>query len=106
MRTMTMSTTPRVIGAAASPFGMFLDRPMRESARQTAEGALADAGVTADEVGLVIFGNAAAGVLIGQEMIRAQVSLSTSSLAGRPTMSVENACASSSSAFHVGCMAI
>ena len=54
----------------------------------------------------MVFGNAAAGLITGQEMIRAQTSLSTSMLAGVPTMSVENVCASSSSAFHAGCLAV
>ena len=95
-----------VAGVGMSNFGMFTDVSTRQLVATATTAALADAGVTAADVGLVVFGNAAAGLITGQEMIRAQTSLSTSPLAGVPTMSVENACASSSSAFHAGCLAI
>jgi acetyl-CoA acetyltransferase len=85
---------------------MFLDSRLRVLADEAIRGALADSGLAPEEVGLVVVGNAAAGLLGGQEMIRAQTALAASPLAGRPTFAVENACASSSSAFHVACMAI
>lgn len=96
----------RIVGTGTSQFGMFVDERLRSLVRTAVNGALADAGIGADEVGFVVFGNAAAGVLTGQEMIRAHTSLADSPLAGCPALSVENACASSSSAFHVACMAI
>ncbi|WP_245992967.1 thiolase family protein [Prauserella muralis] len=85
---------------------MFVDTRLRELASAAADQALADAGITAEDVGLVIFGNAAAGLLTGQEMIRAHTALSDSCVAGRPMISVENACASASSAFHLAAMAL
>jgi acetyl-CoA acetyltransferase len=96
----------QIVGTGTSQFGMFVDVRLRSLVTTAVRGALADARVTADDIGFVFFGNAAAGLLTGQEMIRAQTSLADSPLAGRPTLSVENACASSSSAFHVACMAI
>lgn len=95
-----------VIGTGITRFGMFVDTRLRELASEAADRALADAGVSPEEVGLVVFGNAAAGLLTGQEMIRAHTALGSSRVAGRPMFSVENACASSSSAFHVGALAI
>ena len=44
-------------------------------------------------------GNATAGILHGQEMIRGQSSLRNSGLLGTPIVNVENACASASTAF-------
>jgi acetyl-CoA acetyltransferase len=68
--------------------------------------ALADAGVDAAAVGQVFVGNAAAGLLSGQEMIRGQVFLAGSGLEGVPMVNVENACASSSSAFSLAVTAV
>ncbi len=95
-----------IVGTGITPFGMFVDTPLRELASAAADQALNDAGLTAEEVGLVVFGNAAAGLLTGQEMIRAHTALSRSQVAGRPMVSVENACASSSSAFHFATLAV
>jgi acetyl-CoA acetyltransferase len=53
-----------------------------------------------------VFANATGGLLDGQEMIRGQVALRHSGLLGKPILNVENACASSSSALHVACMAV
>ncbi len=95
-----------VIGTGITRFGMFVETRLRQLASEAADRALADAGVSAEEVGLVVFGNAAAGLLTGQEMIRAHTALGPSRVAGRPMISVENACASSSSAFHLGALAV
>ena len=95
-----------IAGAATSQFGMFTETRLRILTASAVDAAVADAGIEPGVVGLVVFGNAAAGLLTGQEMIRAHTSLSTSSLAGTSTVSVENACASASSAFHLGCLAV
>ena len=95
-----------IVGTGITRFGMFVETPLRELASSAADQALTDAGLTGDDVGLVIFGNAAAGLLTGQEMIRAHTALADSKVAGRPMMSVENACASSSSAFHLATIAV
>ena len=95
-----------VASAATTAFGMFTETPLRALAAEAADRALAGSRFEPHEVGLVVFGNAAAGLLTGQEMIRGQVSLGASRLAGRPMINVENACASSSSAFHLACLAV
>jgi len=95
-----------IVGVGITPFGMFVPTRLRELAGEAADRALADAGLDAEDIGLVVFGNAAAGFLTGQEMIRAHTALGTSRVAGRPMISVENACASSSSAFHFGALAV
>lgn len=95
-----------VVGAATTRFGMFVQRSLRDLAAEAADLALADAALDPGDIGLVAFGNAAAGLLTGQEMIRAQTSLSASRVAGRPTFAVENACASGSSALHLAALAV
>ncbi len=100
-----MSGDVWVAGAGMTVFG----RTPRGPAELTAEAvaaALADAGVDAAEVGQVVVGNAAAGLLIGQEMVRGQVFLADTALAGKPVINVENACASSSTAFAVAVSAV
>lgn len=95
-----------IVGTGASKFGMFVDIPTRVLAAQAIDEALRDADLEGRDVGLVLVGNGVAGIVTGQEMIRAQTILSQSRLVGRPTASVENACASSSSAFYLGHLAI
>jgi acetyl-CoA acetyltransferase len=95
-----------IAATGTTRFGMFTPVRLRELAGRAADRALAGSGLAAENIGLVAFGNAAGGVLTGQEMIRAQVSLGGSQLAGRPMVTVENACASGSSAFHLACLAV
>lgn len=94
-----------VAGAAMTAFGR-TPRGPAELAAEAALAALADAGVDAAEVGQVFVGNAAAGLLLGQEMIRGQVFLADTPLAGKPIVNVENACASSSTAFALAVTAV
>jgi len=95
-----------VSGVGMTPFGKFLDRNMKSLSEEAVKAALADAGVSADDVDQVYFGNAAAGVVTGQEMIRAQSSLRNTGLAGKPMFNIENACASGSSALHLAWLSI
>ncbi|CAN7760537.1 thiolase family protein [Cupriavidus necator] len=95
-----------VAGVGMTPFGKFLPRSLKSLSEEAVSLALADAGLTAASVDQVYFGNAAAGVVTGQEMIRAQSSLRNTGLDGKPMFNVENACASSSTAFHLAWLAI
>ncbi|KOS57591.1 thiolase family protein [Rhodococcus rhodochrous] len=90
-----------IAGVGMTPFGKFFETPVRSHAEQACAEALADASMTADEVGAVFFGNAVSGVITGQEMIRGQVALRNTGLLGVPIFNVESACASGSSAFHL-----
>jgi acetyl-CoA acetyltransferase len=91
-----------ISGIGMTAFGKFMNRNLKSLSEEAVSAALGDAGITPDQVDQVIFGNAAAGVVTGQEMIRAQSSLRNTGLDGVPMFNVENACASSSSAFHLG----
>lgn len=90
-----------ISGVGMTPFGRFLDRNVKSLCEEAVAAALADAGVTVRDVDAVYFGNAAGGTVNGQEMIRSQAALRNTGLAGKPMFNVENACASSSSAFHL-----
>lgn len=90
-----------VIGVGITPFGKHADATVRILGAEAIGLALADAGVAPAEVGLLVHGNAMAGLLDGQEMIRGQVVAAGAGLAGVPVVNVENACATSSSALHV-----
>jgi acetyl-CoA acetyltransferase len=102
--------TPRfnasIIGAGMTPFGKFPERSLRSLATEAVEKALADADIPKSDVGVVFFANATAGILHGQEMIRAQSSLRETGLMGTPMINVENACASASSAFALAVAAV
>jgi acetyl-CoA acyltransferase len=90
-----------VAGVGMTAFGRFLDRGLKSLSEEAVKLTLADAGVSPDDVDQVFFANAAAGVVTGQEMIRAQSSLRNTGLDGKPMFNIENACASSSTALHL-----
>ena len=95
-----------ILGTGITAFGRRPLDDMRSLSEEAVGLALADAGITAADLDMVTFGNAAEGYLHGQEMIRAEVALRHAGLTGVPMINVENACASSSTAFHVACMAV
>jgi len=95
-----------VAGVGMTPFGKFMHRSVRSMAEEATAEALRDAGFEAGSVEMAFFAHAVGGVLTGQEMIRGQVALRHSGILGIPLVNVENACASASSAFHLGWMAV
>jgi acetyl-CoA acyltransferase len=95
-----------IIGAGTTRFGRHPDADMRSLAEVATRTALDDAGLSPGDVGMVVFGNAVDGVLHGQEMVRGEVALRHAGFRGVPILNVENACASSSSAFHIACLAV
>ncbi len=90
-----------VIGAGMTRFGKFLDRSMKDLTREAVDGALSSAGIDKSKLEVAIVGNAAAGLITGQECIRGQVVLREMGIGGIPIINTENACASSSTAFHM-----
>ena len=82
-------------------FGKYLDRGLKDLGREAVEGALQSAGIDKAELQVAVVGNAAAGLVTGQEMVRAEVILREMGLGGIPMINTENACASSSTAFHL-----
>ncbi len=101
-----MSYRAAVVGVGSTSFGKFMDRSIRSLSEEAVGNALADAGLSTADVDRVYFGNAAAGLITGQEMIRGQAALRCTGLAGKPLVNIENACATGSSAFHLAWEAI
>lgn len=89
-----------IAGVGMTPFKRSPGVGVRALANAAATEALEDAGVDAGEVSKVFFGNAAAGVVSQQEMIRGQVAFRRSQFAGIPLFNVENACASGGTALN------
>jgi acetyl-CoA acetyltransferase len=88
-----------VAGVGMTAFGRHLDKPLKVLAGLAIVDALADAGIAASQLQAAWMGNAAAGVVTGQEMIRGEVALRHLGIGRIPVVNVENACASSSTAF-------
>jgi acetyl-CoA acetyltransferase len=93
-------------GAGMTRFARHVDRGARELVEEAVGAALHDAEVDPREVRAAYVGNAAAGLMTGQECIRGQVVLRRTPLMGAPIVNVENACASSSTALHLAWQAV
>src|SRR3990172_7466869 len=93
-----------VVGAGMTKLGKFLDRSMKDLAGEAVKGALNSAGIDKSKLEVAVVGNATAGLITGQEMIRGQVVLREMGIGGIPIINTENACASSSTAFHIAWM--
>lgn len=94
-----------IAGVAMTPFTSRA-QGLVEMTEQVTRDVLADSGVPAARIGMVFVANAAAGLLQGQEMIRGEVLLQGTELAGLPVINVENACASASTAVHLAAAAV
>jgi acetyl-CoA acetyltransferase len=90
----------KVIGGAMTKFGKHRTRNLKSIAAEAVEAALKDAGIAKKQLQAAWVGNAAQGLLDGQEMIRGQVVLYPMGITGIPFFNVENACASSATAFN------
>src|SRR5215470_14676742 len=96
----------RVVGVGMTRFGKYLDRGLRDLAEEAIHNAIKDAGFDLKEVQAAYVGNSVAGLITGQEAIRGQVVLRKTGILGIPIVNVENACASASTAFHLGWIAV
>jgi len=90
-----------IAGIGMTPFGRFPGRGIRSMAVAAIDQALGDAGIAPADVKKILFGNAVAGIVSQQEMIRGQVALRNHALAGTTLVNVENACASGGSALNL-----
>jgi acetyl-CoA acetyltransferase len=95
-----------IAGVGMTQFGKWLDRNMKSLAAEAVKAALADAGASNADISAAYVGNAAQGLVTGQECVRGQVVLREIGIGGIPVVNVENACASSSTALHLGWQAV
>src|SRR5215472_259414 len=93
-------------GAGMTRFARHPDVGARELVEEAVAVALRDAEVDPRDVRAAYVGNAAAGLMTGQECSRGQVVLRRTPLMGVPIVNVENACASASTALHLGWQAV
>ena len=93
-----------VVGAGMTRFGKWLDKSLKDLGREAVDAAMQEAGVDKPQIEAAIVGNATAGLITGQEMIRGQVILREMGFGDIPIINTENACASSSTAFHLAWM--
>ena len=101
-----MKMNAYVAGVGMTTFGKHLDKTLKGLAGEAITAALTDAGLRKGDLQAAWMGNAAAGVVTGQEMIRGQVALRALGIGRIPVINVENACASSSTALHQACAMI
>jgi acetyl-CoA acetyltransferase len=87
-----------VAGVGMTHFGKHLEIGLKALGAEAVQAAVADAGLTLRDLEAAWVGNAAAGLVTGQESIRGQVILRSIGLGRLPVVNVENACASGSTA--------
>jgi len=92
-----------VAGVGMTHFGKYLDTGLKALGADAVKAALADAGIGADDLEAAYVGNAAAGLITGQESIRGEVVLRGMGIGRIPVINVENACASASTALNQAC---
>lgn len=98
-----MKMNSYVAGVGMTRFGKHLDITLKGLAGEAIREALADAGIDGSTIEVAYMGNAAGGVVQGQEMISGQVALRELGIGKIPVINVENACATSSTAFNQAC---
>ena len=95
-----------IAGVGMTNFGKHLESGLKALGGEAVQRALADAGIDARQLEVAYVGNAAAGLVTGQESIRGQVILRSLGIGCIPVINVENACASASTALQQACGAI
>lgn len=89
-----------IAGVGMTHFGKHLELGLKAIGAEAVSSAVEDAGLRLEDIEAAYVGNAAAGLVTGQECIRGQVILRSLGLGRIPVVNVENACASGSTAFH------
>ncbi|MGB0571065.1 MAG: thiolase family protein [Alphaproteobacteria bacterium] len=90
-----------IVGVGMTPFGRYLDRPIKEMTRAVVTDALADAGADVADIEAAWFSNATQAILEGQGSIPGEIALRNMGIQEIPVTNVENACASASTALYM-----
>jgi acetyl-CoA acetyltransferase len=99
-------STIYIAGVGMTPFGRHLDKSTCDLVAAVVSQALGDAGLAASDVGAVYYANVTAGLLQGQTCIPGPIAMRRLGIEGVPVYTVENACASGSSAFNLASIAL
>ena len=97
-----MTSRASIAGVSMTRFGKFLNKSVKDLVQESVSDVLVDAGLSKDDVEAIFFGNCVQGHLEGQDMIRGQVALRPMGFEKLPIFNVENACATASTALHLG----
>jgi acetyl-CoA acetyltransferase len=89
-----------VAGVGMTTFAKHLDTGLKALGGEAVQVAVADADLELTDLDAAFVGNAAAGLITGQESIRGEVVLRSIGVGRIPVVNVENACASASTALH------
>ncbi|RLA03040.1 MAG: thiolase family protein [Gammaproteobacteria bacterium] len=98
-----MKMNAYIAGVGMTRFGKHLDSTLKSLAGDAIQEAVKDSGLSTADIQAAYMGNAAGGVVQGQEMISGQVALRELGIGKIPVINVENACATSSTAFNQAC---
>lgn len=92
-----------IAGVGMTPFGKHLDRSIKSLGAEAINAALTDANIDKDRLQAAWVGNVGAGIVSGQVCVPGQVILRDMDIGRIPVVNVENACASSATAFQQAC---
>jgi acetyl-CoA acetyltransferase len=95
-----MKTNAFITGVGMTRFGKHIETGLKAIGGEAILQAIADAGIDNSDIEAAYVGNAAAGLITGQECIRGQVVLRSVGIGKIPVINVENACASASTALN------
>lgn len=95
-----------IVGIGMIKFDKYPEKGIKDLVRESVNKALKDADVQIRDLEAAYVGTAAPGIMTGQEQIKAQVTLSAMGIDTIPMYNIENACASSSSAFNLAWTAV
>lgn len=94
-----MKQNAYIAGVGMTQFGKHLDRSLKSLASEAITIALDDAALDRKDLSAAYVGNVGAGMISGQSCVLGQVILREMGIGGIPVINVENACASSATAF-------
>ncbi len=95
-----------IAGVGMTQFGKQIGRGLRSLSLDAVDQAFASSGIDHSQVQRIYFGNAIAGTVVQQDMIKGQVVFRGHALGHVPTVNVENACASGGTAFMLAVEAV
>lgn len=90
-----------IIGAGMTTFGRHLAQSHTALTQESVRAALADAVASPKDIGLAIYANVVQGLMANEHVVPGEFALRPLGFSGIQSMHVENACASSSTAFQV-----
>lgn len=95
-----------IAGVGMTHFGKHMETGLKALGGEAIDLAIRDAGIDSKDLQAAWVGNAAAGLVTGQECIRGQVVLRGAGIGKIPVVNVENACASASTAMNQAAMMV